>query len=442
MPFIGQLQSVSNVGAFKVYLKPGTPDNTPVQFRLDYTANGGAYKDFEGFTLVVARDYLNMQTNSIATTVTSKGRIGFLIPGVDDGTLGFRYKGSQLLYEAALMIGNSETQVSNSARSAGENYDDHFVKTKRIQALNGPGYLEGNTSFNDSGSPQPLNLEVKQRAFVFKTGNDQYLSTEYEIFNRTSTSLSNVYVGLFTDWDIEGGATNATHYDPSLMLAYAYDKKNPALPYAGVKLLTNTSAANYYPLSYMIAGDPLKDDFTIAEKYLTLSSGIQSAGLGETSTNGLDISFVTAAGPYIIPANGSIKVAFALLGADNLDQLKTAAAAAQQTYDTISPPLKVTDIKEVAISGYPNPITPATSNINLQIDLPEPGNVSLDFYNVLGEKVESLIDNQAYPAGRHYLVYNTNNFTANSLKGLNSGIYFYRLRINNKVKTLKVSVVR
>ncbi|WP_207428272.1 S8 family serine peptidase [Pedobacter sp. SYSU D00535] len=433
VPSLGQLQTVDDVGPFRVYIKPETPDNTTVEFRLEYLANNGTYTDFESFLLVVARDFINLRTPQIASTITSIGRIGFLIPGIDDGTLGFRYQDSQLLYEGALMIGTSASRVSNNARSEDESYDDHFVKEIKVQATSVDGRLETVSLFNDSGSPNPLNIDVRQRSYVFSDIDKQkFLITEYEIINTNNTNLNNVFAGLYTDWDIEGGATNATQYIPASRLAYVYDKKDSGLPYAGVKILTEERPPVYYPLSYMLANDPLKEDFTITEKYLTLSSGVESTGLGHTTTNGLDVSFVSGNGPYFIPAKGSVKVAFALIGGDNLEDLQASATTAQQVYNALNPGQPMPDVKELAISSYPNPISDNYTRVVLS--LPEEGTVSLDLYNVLGMKVQNLIKDERFPKG----VY-ASSFV---LKDVASGMYFLRLRYNNTIKTHKVSVFR
>src|SRR5690606_17330333 len=157
--------------------------------------------DFERFSVVVARDYLDLNTSSISTTVTSNGRVGFEGGSAENGS-GFTYQGEQLLFEASLMIGKSPTMVSNNTRSSSGSEDEHFVKKLSARELiNNADSTIAESEFDDSNSRLPLNIYAKQRMIVYKqVPNDNFAIVQYEIFNRNNTSLNGIYVGLFTDW--------------------------------------------------------------------------------------------------------------------------------------------------------------------------------------------------------------------------------------------------
>jgi photosystem II stability/assembly factor-like uncharacterized protein len=70
--------------------------------------------------------------------------------------------------------------------------------------------------------------------------------------------------------------------------------------------------------------------------------------------------------------------------------------------------------------NYPNPFNPSTS---ISFNLPQDGFVNLKIYNILGNEVAVLINNELL-AGRHNYVFDAS--------GLSSGVYFYRLEMNNK----------
>jgi hypothetical protein len=66
-------------------------------------------------------------------------------------------------------------------------------------------------------------------------------------------------------------------------------------------------------------------------------------------------------------------------------------------------------------SNYPNPFNATTS---IAFDLPNPANVIVDIYNILGQRVTRLV-NKPYPAGHHQALWNASKAS--------SGIYFARI---------------
>ena len=71
--------------------------------------------------------------------------------------------------------------------------------------------------------------------------------------------------------------------------------------------------------------------------------------------------------------------------------------------------------------NYPNPFNPTTS---IEFSLPVAADVELIVYNILGQQVASLINEQRF-AGNHSVLWNAND--SNGMK-LSSGIYFYMLK--------------
>ena len=81
--------------------------------------------------------------------------------------------------------------------------------------------------------------------------------------------------------------------------------------------------------------------------------------------------------------------------------------------------------------NYPNPFNPET---NISFSLPEQTNVSLEIYNVLGEKVRVLI-HDSYDAGQHVVVWDGKNDNGSEVS---SGIYFYRMQTEANFQTKKM----
>jgi len=94
-------------------------------------------------------------------------------------------------------------------------------------------------------------------------------------------------------------------------------------------------------------------------------------------------------------------------------------------------------LTEFALSqNYPNPFNPET---NISYQLPVSSKVSLKVYDVLGNEVATLV-NEEKPAGKYQVNFNTQHTTNN--QQLSSGVYFYRLQAGNFVQTKKFILMK
>lgn len=431
------LETRNNIGPVRVRVLPNAPQNLEVTFKLTYTGTnvGGSFTDSEFFKETVNLDYLNVTVNRISTTFSSNGRVGYS-KGDATGGLGFIYKDEPLLYEASLLIGKSATQVSNNTRNEGNYNEDFFKLISASKVAGSTAAFEGVATFSDEKAASPIGLKVKSTMLAFAAApDDKYVIAEYEISNTTSEPLEGVYTALFTDWDLDEASANATQFDAATKTAYAYARKNADYPYAGVKLLGHSAPPAYYPMSYQVSGDPLADSkFTIAEKFQTISSGVKATSLGTTG-NGFDIMYTIGSGPYNIPANASIKVAYAFIGGDNLLDLLNSGNAALTKYNLLStkpiePPV-VIDPSVVGLGqNYPNPAKELTY---IPFNLVQKTATKLTLTNSHGKLVKTLI-NESLNAGAYRVPLD--------LSSLSPGVYVYELSAGNYRKALKLIVVR
>lgn len=80
--------------------------------------------------------------------------------------------------------------------------------------------------------------------------------------------------------------------------------------------------------------------------------------------------------------------------------------------------------------NYPNPFNTQTG---ITYSLTEPCNVSIDIFDILGRRIETLID-EMKPAGNHRVLWNASDRI--------SGIYFYRIRVGDRIETKKMVLMK
>ncbi|MFN3393191.1 MAG: PQQ-dependent sugar dehydrogenase [Candidatus Thermochlorobacter sp.] len=82
------------------------------------------------------------------------------------------------------------------------------------------------------------------------------------------------------------------------------------------------------------------------------------------------------------------------------------------------------------MQNYPNPFNPTTT---IQFSIPAVSDVKLEVFNILGQKVSTLV-NRRMEAGLHTVNFNATNLT--------SGVYFYRLQSGSFVQTKKMMLIK
>lgn len=426
----------NNADPFKVRILPTAPQNASVLFKITYNDAATSYTASEFFYVTVNVDYVNININDVATSIGSNGRIGYSQNG-QTGGLGFNYMGAgTILYEAGLMIGRDTGKVSDCVRAWSTPSAD-FGSLVAAHAVIPSVYSEFDVdgTFRDNLATSPLPVNVHHKAFAWSTpGNTKYVIVQYVIKNTGTGSLTNLYSGIFADWDIDATTfgSNRAAFDATNKMGYVY-YTGAAGKYAGIKLLTTSAPVVHYAVDNLAGGAggaDLSDGYSGAEKYLTMSTNRANAGVAGA---GADVCDIVSTGPYTIAAGDSIKVAFALLAGDDLADLQNSAVNAQTMYDGLGVTTDVTAIvpdNENSVNIFPNP-TSGQSFIDLTLS--EPAKVDLKVFNTLGQEVSEIVSEQV-SAGIHRFVYETSS--------LNSGLYYYQLTVGNKKYVQKLIVTK
>ena len=86
-------------------------------------------------------------------------------------------------------------------------------------------------------------------------------------------------------------------------------------------------------------------------------------------------------------------------------------------------------------SAYPNPFNPVT---NIGYDIPEISKVSIDIYNIAGNKVKTLVSKEHQP-GRYKVQWNATNESGAPVA---TGMYIYKIRAKDFVSVKKLLLMK
>lgn len=397
----------------------GVPANHTAQFLILMT--DGSYSDYRAFTVIINGTYNELALNNITTTITAQGNIGYNdYPNNLEGA-GFIYDpdGVDVLFEGAFMAGTSSSKVVDVARDSSTNEESPDFRRVDFVKVNTPGTVadqEGLVEFNDSNATyNRVGIDVSLHTYSFERDSTaNFIILEYTIHNLNGSALSNFYAGLFLDWDISPLEDIAT-CDTASHLGYAYDVSRTIRTYTGCALI-HGATFNFTAIDNADSNTGIYVSFTKSHKWKVLSGGTTSTYVGPT-----DISMVVSGGPIVIPGNSDTVLAFVLAAGDTLSDLESAVRVAKEIYETgthvTTPPVvpKLASLNQNYPNPFPNPSNPST---RIVFDLTDNANVTVEVYNVIGQKVATLAD-RAYERGSYPLTFSANN--------LASGVYFVRI---------------
>jgi hypothetical protein len=153
---------------------------------------------------------------------------------------------------------------------------------------------------------------------------------------------------------------------------------------------------------------------------------------------GSDQLFSINSQPMSIEPEGSVTVSFALIAGDDLTELEDNAVRAKERYAAVLSTGSGAGQLPVAFEleqNYPNPFNPATTIV---FDMKVDGDVALDVYNMLGQKVRRLHSGYL-PTGPHEIQWDG---ASGSGDRVATGVYFYRLSSADFSQTRKMVLLK
>jgi serine protease len=421
----GTYDLITNPLSFKV--NNGIPAGHVAQFLV--LMKDGSYSDYKGFSVMLDPIFNQLSLNNIATTITAQGNIGFNDYPNNMQGLGFIYKpdDDSLLFEGAFMAGTSSYKEVDVARDSSGLEESGDFRREGVVQVKTPGSVadqEATTIFNDSNATSnKLGIQISLHTYSFSrdsTGN--FVILQYRISNLNSSPIDNFYGGIYLDWDISPYEDIAS-YDRSYQLGYAYDSGRGKKTYVGCALIYGASA-NYTAINNDDPNTGANTGFSKSRKWNALTGATGITRVGPT-----DISMVVSGGPVSIQPHSDTMLTFALVAGDTLSDLETAVRVAKSIYESQTHVVQPPAIPTLARlnQNYPNPFNPTTY---ITFDLTNNAKVTVDIFDVLGQKVATLTDRD-YQMGS----FSSRSPLAFSAAKLASGIYFVKLTAVSKTQT-------
>lgn len=277
---------------------------------------------------------INLTANELKLSMNDVGRLGIYDDPGATFNLGLNYKGNVILSEAGLLIGTSSSKVSNRIKNAETNFsisrDEKFTSTQSsIQYLvNNDTLQDVTTIYEDvTNNADRISVQIEQRTRAWRgTNKNKFILIEYKIRNISGATISNLYAGIFADWNLGNYQNNSVAWAADSSFGYVQDGNT----YAGIKLLSSQNQSpTYRGISNGSVSLNIMDDFTTAEKFTALSNTDLTINNAAVNT---DVSHLVGAHLRDFAHNETRTVAFALMVADNFNELKTVSYEAKKQF--------------------------------------------------------------------------------------------------------------
>jgi hypothetical protein len=171
-------------------------------------------------------------------------------------------------------------------------------------------------------------------------------------------------------------------------MGYAFSANGGNL--IGIQLLSHSSMKHYAFDNQGFGGSlKISDGFTSFEKYTAMKSNRDNAGFFDKDN---DISTLISTGPFNFQPNDTIKLAFAMVVGDHLNDLQANAKMASLVYnDEFMNVSDLTQTKPFSLKVYPNP---AINHLLAEFTIAKEGTAEIKVFDIQTRQIYSQVLNQ------------------------------------------------
>ncbi|MBP3193977.1 S8 family peptidase [Natronogracilivirgula saccharolytica] len=428
------------------------------QFRLTLSTDDLDHDRYEIEHFIEYEELLYgvLENNKLTVSIPPDGSIGFMNAKgryVGLGLIPDIYE--NVLSEAGLMIGgfrDGEKVVINQVRdSTGISRHFHPVKNTYTDLHSDlRNAYKATASFASYGHPKANDISIELEAITSHTSTiDQTLLLIYHVRNNSDQLYSDLHFGVYNHWKTGNSTGHRTDFDSENHVLYTSPENGR--PYVGVSVAGDLASAlaidnqsgmtlsraedRSDSLRFGTKWDPYDeqyDGFTDPEKFLALTAGTDRTGISAE-----DISTVISTGPYTLYPQSVVTVGFIYGWGNTSGELLKQISNVKEMdlWEMKDDPGKYSRTGKVADEitlhpPFPNPFDEKTT---IRFDLTESGHVDLRVYNMMGERVTTLVDGTR-EEGPNFV-----NFEASSIA---SGLYIVVLRADGRTQSQLVTLIK
>jgi len=451
-PYLTRVDSTSSYGTiapgatvegdqFRVTASASTPPGTPAGMVAACTAGQGSWQPYLetriGDVPPTKRLWADHDNNDMILSVTALGSIGTLGPYNEGSGLKYpRNAPNGAIYFTGLACGNgSDYVVDRWYGQPTSTSQADWRASDTLHAVIPPiaGGQEYEAVIDDGDHATPKGLTVTQwSASVADPGYRDFVVITYDVANLGDEPIDGLYVGIFSDFDIDNTTSNRVFSDTTRRLTYmtqSYDYEYSA----GIKLLSPATAANLSAIDHNVYVQP-SGMITEAVKDSFLRGAIRRLN----SNGSRNWSCVVSAGPFDLPVRGRAFVAFAFVGGNTQQEMLAHADSAQSWFDrsvAVTEPVNAGDIVQVTLQAVPNPVR---DRAQLRLAMPNAGRARVEVLDVEGRVVRLLADCEL-ARGAHTLDWDGRDEAGRRVAG---GVYVCRLLTAAGTVSRKAVVLR
>lgn len=349
------MRIVSSTQDFKYQLSLNFPADSILIFKFQYT--GKQYTGYQCFEYIPKSKNLNILANKISTTMTSTGNFGYDQNSPRQG-LGVIYNSKNYLSLGGIVFSKTAFAATDNIYNENLLLDNDFkCDTLPHIVLDNDTLLIAEAYYTDqTDASQNLEITLRHRIYAFKTELlEKTLIQEYVIYNQGNTEITDLYGGIYNDWDLLNALYNKIDWNESGHFSYVY-------PATGGTEVAVSYLSNCPNKVYAFDNDGtnqsinLYDGFFNYMKYNALTTNRYRSG---QTDNGTDVSLMNSYGPLNILVGDTLTIAFGIIFGENPLEIKQTNTLLQKYYNQIiaidKKPTLVNENNMFKETVYPNP---------------------------------------------------------------------------------------